>query len=110
MGIVTATNFKKAMIDIANRIEEGDSFEGTISYSRLTSGLERGELEVSVAVRVGNLEGQGGMFIIEASKLNEDGSIKGREAVTARDQAQMDEYYRAHHSEDPKQKDWDSKC
>lgn len=85
MGIVTAVNFEKVLTDIAKRVGEGDSFEGTISYSRMTLGLERDELDVSVAVRVGNLEGQGGMFIIEPTKLNERGWIVGREAIAERD-------------------------
>jgi hypothetical protein len=51
--------------EIADAVEQGDSFEGRIEYTRMDEGLEREEWEVSAAYRVGNAMGQGGMRILE---------------------------------------------
>lgn len=93
MGIVKREDLKKVLQDIAERVGEGDSFEGNLSYTGLTPGLERDEFEVSAAYRVGNLEGQGGMRIIEASPLNDKGVIVGREDVDIENQRKMDEFF-----------------
>ncbi len=47
---------------IADGVESGDSAEGNIMYTFSES--DPGEVDVDVRVRTGNLDGQGGMTII----------------------------------------------
>lgn len=51
--------------DIADRIEDGDSFEGSLTYSCMDEDLVAGEFRLVGAVRVGNKDGQGGMRLYE---------------------------------------------
>lgn len=101
MAIIKRADLKKMLIELAEKIDEGDSFEGSLSYSCMTSGLERDEMEVTVAVRVGNLEGQGGMMFLEASKLNEHGVIVGREDVDIANQRRMDAFFAQQKDQEP---------
>ena len=52
--------------DIRDSVARGDTFEGQLAYSCMEPGLEVGSFEVSGAYRVGNLDGQGGVNIINA--------------------------------------------
>lgn len=52
------------LADISAAIQADDSFEGSLSYTVMAEGLERGEFEVEAVYRIGNSEGQGGMVLI----------------------------------------------
>lgn len=49
---------------VADAVASGDSAEGRISW---LLGDEPGEVEVEAAIRTGNLDGQGGYHLIEAT-------------------------------------------
>lgn len=54
---------------MADLIEAGDSFEGTVRYSCIglegpNPDLQRDEYEVEAGYRVGNMDGQGGFRIV----------------------------------------------
>jgi hypothetical protein len=53
------------LADIAKRVEAGDSFEGSLSYTCMQEHLGPNEWEVQASYRIGNTEGQGGMRIIK---------------------------------------------
>lgn len=73
--IQTKEQLAARLRQIADAVEAGDSYQGHISYDFMEDGLKHGEVEVSGAYRVGNLQGQGGMAMIDASPRNEDGSL-----------------------------------
>lgn len=50
--------------DIAARVEAGDSFEGSISYTCMDEDCRPDEFLIEGAYRVGNSEGQGGMHLL----------------------------------------------
>ena len=50
---------------LATMIEDGDSFEGSISYSCLDNDLDGGDFRVTGTYRIGNLDGQGGVVVLE---------------------------------------------
>lgn len=61
-----------AVIDrMRKAVEEDDSFEGSLSYSAMHEGLERGEFEVGAFFRIGNSEGQGGSIIVQSDQPDE---------------------------------------
>ena len=64
----TTKQLIETLSEISKAIQDGDSFEGHISYSCLEEHLERDEWEVSGAYRIGNNMGQGGMRVMEPSE------------------------------------------
>ena len=50
--------------ELKSRIQSGDSFEGTLTYTCIDEHLQSGEWEVSGSYRVGNQDGQGGMRVL----------------------------------------------
>jgi hypothetical protein len=50
--------------DMAKRIRNNDSFEGSIQYSCLDDGLKPGTFNATGPYRVGNSEGQGGVRLL----------------------------------------------
>jgi len=58
---ITAKELAAVLSDMAQRVEHGDSFEGSIEY---TSTDEQGAFEVLGSYRVGNSEGQGDIRLI----------------------------------------------
>lgn len=65
----TALELANILRNLAEDIEDGDSFEGSFSYTCMLEGLAPQEFEVEAAFRVGNSEGQGGMVILRAENL-----------------------------------------
>ena len=61
----TTEQLVKELRSIADAIEQNDSFQGHIEYSRFEGDLGPDEWEVSGMYRVGNSMGQGGMRIID---------------------------------------------
>lgn len=51
--------------DIRRRVELGDSFEGFVQYLLPDEGDPPDGFRVSASYRVGNLQGQGGMRIVQ---------------------------------------------
>lgn len=68
--IMTTKEIVGVLRDIAMRIERGDSFEGSFHYSCMEDHLQRGQWEVEANYRIGNIDGQGGVRIIENSQEN----------------------------------------
>lgn len=68
---INKTTLLALLADICKRIEEDDSFEGSISWSCMIEEIpcERHEFEVEARYRYGNQEGQGGTRIIEATHV-----------------------------------------
>jgi len=60
----TTTQLVTELRRIAEVVETGDSFEGSIQYTCMEDGLEKDEWEVTGAYRVGNAEGQGGVRML----------------------------------------------
>jgi hypothetical protein len=58
------TQLVELLRDMADRVETGDSMEGSVEYLLEDDGP--GDLRVRACYRVGNLDGQGGMRIIPA--------------------------------------------
>jgi len=83
MAILTKENLMNVLGDIRKSIENNDSFEGNISYTRMTPGLKRDEFDVQGMFRVGNSQGQGGSFQFEPTSINDQGVIIGREDIAA---------------------------
>jgi hypothetical protein len=69
--IKTKEQIAKDLRELAGIVESGDSFEGSYHYSCLQEAAQPGQFEVTAAIRVGNLEGQGGMRIIEPAQKPE---------------------------------------
>lgn len=65
----TAKELADMLRNLAEDIEDGDSFEGSLSYTCMLDGLAPQEFEVEAAFRVGNSEGRGGTVIIRAETL-----------------------------------------
>jgi hypothetical protein len=59
---MTKDEVAKVLEDMAQRVREGDSFDGSIRYEMLAPGL----FDVQAAFRTGNLKGQGGVTIIDS--------------------------------------------
>lgn len=56
---------------MAYLILKDDSFEGSIEYSCIADELEKDEFNVCCAVRYGNLDGQGKMFLMKEGNASE---------------------------------------
>lgn len=82
MAILTKENLINVLNDIGKSIQQNDSFEGNISYTRMTPGLQRDEFDVQCAFRVGNSQGQGGMFILEPTALDDNGHVVRKKKST----------------------------
>lgn len=59
---------KQTILDLEN----DDSFEGTLTYTCMVEGLERGEFECQWYLRHGNSEGQGGCSILQPTSKEVD--------------------------------------
>jgi hypothetical protein len=59
---MTRAELADVLQDMAERVSAGDSFEGHIEYAIPDNPV--GEVEVSAAYRIGNLQGQGGLRLI----------------------------------------------
>lgn len=80
------------LADLATRVREGDSIEGSLEYSIPSNkdDWDRG-LEVVASVRIGNLDGQGGIRLIEPTELPVD-DLTNDDPDGARDQPRRDIY------------------
>lgn len=59
------------LTDIAACVRDGDSFEGSITYSATgVAPFGTVEFEVKGAYRIGNRDGQGGMWTIDGGKCD----------------------------------------
>ncbi len=66
--IISKEQLHKLLLDIATRVANGDSFEGSISYSCMDERIppeQIGSFEVQANFRIGNSEGQGGTIMIQ---------------------------------------------
>ena len=65
---MTTEQLAATLSDIAQRVKEGDSFEGNLIYSCMEPELETGMWEVGGGYRVGNSEGQGGFRLLSGER------------------------------------------
>jgi hypothetical protein len=66
---LTTKQLADVLQNIRERILQGDSLEGNISYTALDKNLEQGELEVEGMYRTNNTCGQGGTCVIRRTTL-----------------------------------------
>jgi hypothetical protein len=66
--VVSREAMANILLDMSQRVRAGDSWEGSVEYHYWDEehGAGQGEYSVKAAYRIGNLEGQGGMRVIEA--------------------------------------------
>lgn len=57
----TPEELAELLRSIANIVQSGDSFEGTLSW---TFGTTPGTLSVAMTIRTGNLQGQGSVCVL----------------------------------------------
>lgn len=70
---MTATELADVLDDMARRVREGDSMEGSIQYLLpVDNDAPAGTVEVTAAYRTGNFMGQGGMRLIRADETGGD--------------------------------------
>lgn len=66
--LIKKEDLKILLVNLANSIEEGDSFEGNLSYTCMEDHIPPGSFELTGAFRTGNTQGQGGTTILDHSK------------------------------------------
>lgn len=63
MTVMKIKDFANLLRELADSIENGDSYEGSLQYT-FTEPAQPGMMNVEAALRTGNLDGQGGMILL----------------------------------------------